>query len=137
MNDGRAAARARTPLVWGALLGGASVALGAFAAHALRPHLSPEALTWVGTAARLTGLHAVALVGVAAVSDRLEGACVRAVTLLFVAGTFLFAGSLVALALSEWAAGEPKRWLGAITPLGGVSFLLGWARLAVEAWRLR
>ena len=104
----------------GALLGFAGVALGAFGAHALKSRLPPELLTAFETGVRYQLIHALALVLVAVLPpDRVAFAGWS-----FVAGTILFSGSLYALALSQ------VRWLGAITPLGGLCFLVGWAALA-------
>jgi uncharacterized membrane protein YgdD (TMEM256/DUF423 family) len=72
--------------------------------------------------------HALALLVVGAVADRLPGGAVAAAGWLFVAGTVVFSGSLYVLALTG------QRWLGAVTPLGGVAFLAGWAVLVWAAW---
>jgi uncharacterized membrane protein YgdD (TMEM256/DUF423 family) len=76
--------------------------------------------------------HALALLAVGVLLARFSvsgSAWLTAAGWLFVAGTLLFSGSLYALALSG------TRWLGAITPLGGVAFLLGWLSLAIGIWR--
>jgi uncharacterized membrane protein YgdD (TMEM256/DUF423 family) len=119
-------------MIWTAL-GAASaflaVALGAFAAHGLRASVAPDLLAAFETGARYQLVHAVALVALGLGADRLPAGDVRAVGALFLAGMLLFSGSLYALALTG------VRMLGAITPLGGVSFLLGWAWLAFAAAR--
>ena len=117
----------RTFAVLGALSGFVAVAAGAFGAHALRARLSPDLLAVFETGARYQMYHALGLVllGVLAASGRpapVSG-------WLMLAGILLFSGSLYALALSG------VRWLGAITPLGGLAFLAGWACLAVSAAR--
>lgn len=112
-------------LVLGALSGALTVALGAFGAHALEARLEPRELEIWQTGVQYQGLHALALgwVGLQArVSGRGAGA-----GLAFLAGTLLFSGSLYGLAL-----GAPKS-VGAITPVGGAAFLLGWALLAMAA----
>lgn len=106
-----------------------SVAAGAFGAHALRARLSAELLAVFETAARYQMYHALALLGVARAVSRWPGALPQWSGWLFVAGTVLFSGSLYALALSG------VRWLGAITPLGGVAFLAGWLCLVLTARR--
>lgn len=121
----------RTFAALGALSAGLAVAAGAFGAHALKGHLSPEDLAVFETGARYQMYHALALLAVAWAASRWPGPSVTAAGWLFVAGTILFSGSLYALALSG------VRWLGAITPLGGVAFLTGWACLALGAWRGR
>ncbi|HSC58242.1 MAG TPA: DUF423 domain-containing protein [Gemmatimonadales bacterium] len=121
----------RTFAALGALSAGLAVAAGAFGAHALKGHLSAEDLAVFETGARYQMYHALALLAVAWAASRWPGPSVTAAGWLFVAGTILFSGSLYALALSG------VRWLGAITPLGGVAFLAGWACLALGAWRGR
>jgi uncharacterized membrane protein YgdD (TMEM256/DUF423 family) len=104
----------------GALSAFLSVAAGAFGAHALRAHLSSEYLAVFETAARYQMYHALGLLVAAWAVDRWPGALPQWSGWLFIAGTVLFSGSLYALSLTG------VRWLGAITPLGGVAFLLGW-----------
>ncbi len=104
-----------------------SVAAGAFGAHALRTRLSPELLAAFETGARYQMYHALGLITAAGAAARWPGAFPQWAGWLFVAGTVLFSGSLYALALSG------VRWLGAITPLGGVAFLVGWICLALAA----
>ena len=105
-----------------------AVALGAFAAHGLRARLSPELLATFETGARYQMYHALALLGAAWAYARWPGYAALAAGWLFVAGTILFSGSLYLLALTG------ERWLGAITPLGGLAFLAGWISLAAAAW---
>ena len=121
----------RVFLTLGALSALVSVAAGAFGAHALRAQLSSDLLDTFETAARYQMYHALALLAVGLWLTRSsEGSgWASAAGWLFVAGTVLFSGSLYLLALSG------VRWLGAITPLGGVAFLLGWAALAYGASR--
>lgn len=119
----------RTFAALGALSAAIAVAAGAFGAHALKGHLSPEDLSVFETAARYQMYHALALLAVAWAATRWPGGAVQAAGWLFVIGTLLFSGSLYALALSG------VRWLGAITPLGGLAFLAGWVCLALGAWR--
>jgi uncharacterized membrane protein YgdD (TMEM256/DUF423 family) len=106
----------------GGVCGFLGVALGAFGAHALRRSLSAEQLAWWTTATHHLLIHALALVGV----GLLQRAELRAgpAGWAFLAGMLLFSGTLFAMAL-----GAP-RWLGAITPLGGLGLLAGWALLA-------
>jgi uncharacterized membrane protein YgdD (TMEM256/DUF423 family) len=115
----------------GAISTGLAVALGAFAAHGLRARLSPEALQTFETGARYHMYHALALLAVAWAVTRWPGTAVTAAGWLFVAGTVLFSGSLYLLALTG------VRMLGAITPIGGFAFILGWLALAWAAWGAR
>jgi uncharacterized membrane protein YgdD (TMEM256/DUF423 family) len=104
-----------------ALLG---VAAGAFGAHGLKNSLSLEMLAIFETGVRYQMYHAFALIAVAWADTRFPGSLVTTAGWLFVVGTILFSGSLYLLSLTE------TRWLGAITPLGGVAFLAGWLCLA-------
>lgn len=112
--------------ILGALSALVSVASGAFGAHALRARLSPELLGVFETGARYQMYHALGLLGVAWAANRWPGPLVHWAGWLFVAGTVLFSGSLYLLALTG------ARWLGAVTPLGGVAFLGGWLCLALS-----
>jgi uncharacterized membrane protein YgdD (TMEM256/DUF423 family) len=106
-----------------------AVALGAFGAHSLRTKLSPEMLAIFEVGVRYQMYHALALLAVAWACTRWPGTAVNASGWLFVAGTVLFSGSLYALSLTG------IRWLGAITPVGGIAFLAGWLCLAWTAWK--
>jgi uncharacterized membrane protein YgdD (TMEM256/DUF423 family) len=118
----------RVFLALGAVSGFLAVAAGAFGAHALRSRLTPDLLAVFETGARYQMYHALALLAVAWLVGR--GGIPGAIWAgwLFVIGTCVFSGSLYALALTG------QRWLGAITPLGGVAFLAGWACLAWSAF---
>jgi uncharacterized membrane protein YgdD (TMEM256/DUF423 family) len=111
-------------LVFAAVLGFVSVALGAFAAHGLS---DPQAQGWMRTAAEYGFVHVLASLACAPLI-RAGARGARFAPALFLPGVVIFSGTLCAIAL-----GAP-RWLGAITPLGGVLFLAGWA---VLAWSLR
>ncbi len=115
----------RTFASLGALLAGIAVAAGAFGAHALRARLDAADLAIFETGARYQMYHGLALLLVAWAATRWPGPLVTAAGWLFVAGTLVFSGSLYALTLSG------IRWLGAITPIGGLCFLAGWACLAL------
>ena len=116
--------------ILGALLAALAVAAGAFGTHVLRGPLPPERLEVYETAARYHMYHALALLAVSWAVDRWPRArAPRLAGWLFVAGIVLFAGSLYVLSLSG------TRWLGAVTPFGGVAFLAGWLALAWAYWR--
>lgn len=100
------------------------VAAGAFGAHGLKATLSPEMLSAYETAVRYQMYHAFGLIVVGWAVSRSNDSKVRIAGWCFVFGTLLFSGSLYALTLSD------IRWLGAITPLGGVAFIAGWLALA-------
>lgn len=118
---------ARTFMLIAALAGFIGVALGAFGAHGLRSRLAPEMLAAFETGVRYQLYHALALLAIAALMDRLNGWLITTAAWLFVAGIVLFSGSLYLLALTG------VTMLGAITPLGGLAFLAGWACLAFAA----
>ena len=108
-----------------AVLGGLAVALGAFGAHALRASLPENLLATFETGVRYHFYHALALIGVVvAINKWPQSSLPVAAGWLFLVGIILFSGSLYLLALTG------VRWLGAITPLGGVAFIAGWACLA-------
>lgn len=115
------------------ILGAASafigVGAGAFAAHALKARLTPDLLAVFETGVRYQLVHALGLIAVAWACARWPGGPARWAGACFVAGTVLFSGSLYALALTG------VRGLGAVTPFGGVAFLLGWLLLAWSAWK--
>lgn len=113
----------------GALSAFVSVAAGAFGAHALRARLGTELLATFETGARYQMYHALALFGVAWLTTRTSAPQAVWAGWLFVLGTVVFSGSLYALSLSG------QRWLGAVTPLGGLAFLAGWICLAWAALR--
>ena len=112
----------------GALSGAAGVALGAFGAHALRSHMTPERQSVFETGVRYQLIHALALLFVGIGAGNIpNGVWLGAAGWLFVVGTILFSGSLYLLVLSD------RRWLGAITPFGGIALILGWLCLAASA----
>ncbi len=108
-----------------AAAGASAVLLGAFGAHALRDVLDARGTELWHTAVQYHFWHALALAIVVGVG---QGRAARSAIWAFALGIVLFSGSLYALAL-----GAP-RWCGAITPLGGVAFIVGWIALG---WSLR
>jgi uncharacterized membrane protein YgdD (TMEM256/DUF423 family) len=108
-----------------AINGFLSVGLGAFAAHGLRARLAPDMLAIFQTGVQYQMYHALAMFGVGLLCMHInDSAMLRASAWAFLAGIVIFSGSLYILSLSG------IRWLGAITPLGGVGFLAGWLLLA-------
>lgn len=120
---------AGTLLAVGALLAGVGVAAGAFGAHGLRGHMSPESLETFRTGANYQLLHGIAIVAVAGAMSHFDRRRLRLACWLFVVGIVLFSGSLYALSLSG------VRALGAVTPLGGVALLAGWCTVMLGARR--
>lgn len=113
----------------GAALCGFGVMLGAFGAHTLRDRLTADMLVIFETGVRYHFIHALALFVVAWAASRWPGPLVSFAGWLFVAGIVIFSGSLYVLSISG------VRWLGAITPIGGLCMIAGWALLAVAALR--
>src|SRR3954469_25695966 len=117
----------RTFLLLGSVAAFLGVTLGAFGAHGLRGRLSPEMFAVFQTGVQYHLYHALALLIVGGIMSRMDGWLIQTAGWLFVAGIVLFSGSLYVLAISGITI------LGAITPIGGVAFLLGWACLAFAA----
>ena len=114
----------------GAILGFIGVAAGAFGAHALKGRLSPELLTVFETGARYQLYHSLALLAAGLGQARCPSPLWSWAGALFGVGVLLFSGSLYLLALTG------VRWLGAITPFGGLALLAAWLLLAIAALRL-
>ena len=111
----------------GAIFAFIAVGAGAFGAHGLKTRLDANMLAVFETAVRYQMYHALALLAVAWAWTRWPGALVTASGMLFAAGIVVFSGSLYLLSLTG------MRWLGAITPLGGLALLAGWLCLAWAA----
>lgn len=130
----------KTYLLIAAISGFLAVALGAFGAHGLREKLSAEMLAVYQTGVQYHFYHALALLAVAVLlmltpqsallSSTLTSSLLKWSGNLFAVGIVIFSGSLYVLAITG------VRWLGAITPIGGVAFLAGWICLALAAWNL-
>ena len=112
----------RRILVAGALLAALGIVLGAFGTHGLRDTLGAREVGWWQTAVQYQMWQAVGLVALGALPRRLGLAAS-----MIGGGAVLFSGSLYAMALTD------ARWLGAVTPLGGLLMILGWL---LVAWRL-
>jgi uncharacterized membrane protein YgdD (TMEM256/DUF423 family) len=119
----------RTCLFIAALALAAAVALGAFGAHALKARLPPDMLDIYQTAVKYHFWHALGLFVLGLLMLQWSGApALILAAWLLLAGLILFSGSLYLLALSG------ARWLGAITPLGGVASIAAWLIVAWVAW---
>jgi len=113
--------------VAGSILAGTAVAAGAFGAHGLEGRVTPELLAAFSTGARYQIYHALGLLAISWAVTRWPEARLDLGGWLLTAGTVLFSGSLYLMAMTG------ARWLGAITPIGGLLLLAGWALLA---WRI-
>ena len=126
-----AGAAARGWIVVAALSGAISVIVGAFAAHGLdlNTEAGLKARTWLQTGSQYEMIHALAILAVVVLARgaRLNGRLALGAQCLFLAGSVLFPGALYALAFSG------PRWFGAVAPIGGTAFILGWVCLALAA----
>lgn len=121
---------ARLWFIVAAIFGGTGVALGAMAAHGLKGRLAPEMLEVFQTAVHYQQLHALALLGVAALALHQTSRWLTLSGGLFTLGILGFSGSLYLRTLADITG------LGLITPLGGLTLMLGWLMLGIAAWRL-
>ena len=112
----------------GSLLALLAVAAGAFGGHILKPRLSADLFDVFEVAARYHMYHALGLLAVAWACGQWPGTFTAVAGWAFVAGIILFSGSLYLLSISG------VRWLGAITPLGGLCFMAGWLCLVGGGW---
>ena len=106
-----------------------AVAIGAFGAHGLKSHLSEEMLQTYKTGVEYHFYHALGLLFVGVLSVSIPSVYLKWSAVLLTAGIVLFSGSLYVLAVSG------IKWLGAVTPLGGLSFIAGWILLFVAVWK--
>jgi uncharacterized membrane protein YgdD (TMEM256/DUF423 family) len=118
----------RCLMIAAALAGLTGVLAGTFAAHGLREHLPPDRLAIFHTGVQYHLVHAMAVVGVA-VAARTGLRLVMVAGWAMLTGMMIFSGSLYLLAVTG------QRWLGMVTPVGGVCFIVAWALLALAAWR--
>ncbi|MGD8342772.1 MAG: DUF423 domain-containing protein [Desulfobacterales bacterium] len=116
-------------LVFGTLSALVGVGAGAFGAHGLKGRLDPEMLSIFEVGARYQMYHAFALIAAAWLQTKWPSKLVTIGGWMFVAGTILFSGSLYMLSMTG------EKWLGMITPFGGLAFMAGWACLAWAAWK--
>ena len=116
-------------LALGSILAGLGVAAGAFGAHALKEILDPPMLQVFETATRYVMYHAFGLCIVSWAIDRYPEQRLEKSGWLFLIGILLFSGSLYVVSLAG------IRWMGAVTPIGGLAFMIGWLLLAWGVWR--
>ncbi|MFV0377684.1 MAG: DUF423 domain-containing protein [Mangrovibacterium sp.] len=115
---------ARTILFTASLALALAVIFGAFGAHALKAKISPELLQVYKTGVEYHVYHALGLLLIGVLALQMPSKKLRLAALFLFTGILLFSGSLYVLALTG------ERWIGAITPLGGLSFISGWLLLA-------
>ncbi|WP_325891849.1 DUF423 domain-containing protein [Grimontia sp. NTOU-MAR1] len=113
----------------GCVFAGIAVALGAFAAHALKAQLPAYELSIIEKGVQYQFWHALALIALG-LWNHIQPQRMLSLACGYIAvGMLCFSGSLYGLALTDW------RWLWPVTPLGGTSFLVGWFLAAVTLWR--
>ena len=106
-----------------------AVAIGAFGAHGLKPRLSEEMMQVYKTGVEYHFYHALGLLLIGILSASMQSGLLNWSALFLGLGIILFSGSLYLMAVTG------IRWLGAITPLGGISFITGWALLFIAVWK--
>ena len=118
-------------LLSAAYLGAISVALGAFGAHTLKDILSPPLLITFETAVRYQFYHVFAILATGILYKNYPNKILVFAGRLFIFGIIFFSGSLYLLTILSLNAANNFRWIGAITPLGGILFMAGWICLAI------
>ncbi|MBL7757638.1 MAG: DUF423 domain-containing protein [Chitinophagaceae bacterium] len=118
-------------LTWGALLAGLAVALGAFGAHGLKKLVPPETVATFETGVKYQMYHALALLLVGLIAERLASVWLKRAAWCFLIGILLFSGSLYLLTALKATDSVGLGGLGIITPIGGLFFIAGWISLAV------
>jgi uncharacterized membrane protein YgdD (TMEM256/DUF423 family) len=127
MTGNQNTASGRGWIAFAALSGAGSVIAGAFAAHGLDAETQAKEIGWLHTGSLYEAVHALAILAVVTLRARLSAGWARVSLWLFLIGSILFPAALYGLAL------HLPRWLGAVAPIGGSAFILGWVALAVAA----
>jgi uncharacterized membrane protein YgdD (TMEM256/DUF423 family) len=118
-------------LIVGALLSGLSVALGAFGAHGLKKIAAPETVAIYQTGVQYQMYHAIALLIVGILSERIFSSFIHYAGFFFLGGIVLFSGSLYLIVSMQTMNKEVPTAIGILTPVGGLLFILGWALLLI------
>jgi uncharacterized membrane protein YgdD (TMEM256/DUF423 family) len=118
-------------LIIAALLGAVSVALGAFAAHGLKKIATEQIITVFETGVKYQFYHVFALIAVGVLYQQFTNKFIKNAGLFFILGIILFSGSLYLHTLKEIKNIPSLSWVVFITPLGGISFIIGWILLAL------
>jgi uncharacterized membrane protein YgdD (TMEM256/DUF423 family) len=122
--------QSRTVLIIGGITGLLAIMAGTFGAHGLKEHVTAELLNTFEVGVRYQMYHALAMLACAGLMPRL-GKCAPAAIICWTLGTVVFSGSLYALAITG------QRWLGMVTPVGGVLMIVGWALLIAATMRAK
>lgn len=127
----------KTFLITAFLLGALAVTLGAFGAHGLKKIASPEQLQSFETAVRYQFYHVFALALAGIMMYYTTSNLAYWAGIMFIIGTLLFCGSLYILTYAGVSGNTSMRWIGAITPVGGLSFIAGWILLAISILKIK
>tara|TARA_B110000438_G_scaffold37734_1_gene37484 strand:- start:39 stop:407 length:369 start_codon:yes stop_codon:yes gene_type:complete len=119
----------KTWIVFGSILTGLAILLGAFGAHALKSRISPQDLAIFETGIRYHIYHSIGLILIGILGFYFPHNLIDIPAKLFLLGISIFSGSLYLLVLTN------TRWLGAITPIGGICYMIGWLLLAFNIYR--
>ncbi|MFT6849751.1 MAG: uncharacterized membrane protein YgdD (TMEM256/DUF423 family) [Sphingobacteriales bacterium] len=114
-----------------AILGALTVVIGAFGAHGLEDKLTVHQLNSFDTAVKYQFFHVFALLAVSILIKLYPQNSLNYATIFFLAGIILFSGSIYLLSCADLLGITSKKWIGPITPLGGLSFILGWIMLSL------
>ncbi len=125
----------KTYLITAAVLGAASVMLGAFGAHGLKTRMNADAFDIFETAVKYQFYHVFALLAVGIISHYIPNSFLSWSGRCFIVGIILFSGSLYLLSLFKMTGNTHMNWLGAVTPFGGLCFIAGWILLAIAVLR--
>jgi uncharacterized membrane protein YgdD (TMEM256/DUF423 family) len=122
-------------LIAATLLAGLAVILGAFGAHGLKTMVSPTQIEAFKTGVQYHFYHAIAIAVAVLISQFVENKNIKSSFSLFAVGILCFSGSLYGLTFAEAMGTEGVRWLGPVTPLGGLFFILGWLNLSLGIYK--
>lgn len=119
----------RVWLVWGALLLALAIISGAFGSHALQSRLTADQWSIYQTAVRYHLIHGLGLILIGVLGFQVSPGVVHIPATLILVGTLIFSGNLYLLVLTD------LKWLGAITPVGGLAMMGGWLLLTFNVWK--
>jgi len=112
-----------------------AVVIGVFGAHGLKPHLSATQLHTYEIGIRYQFYHAFAIIASMWLADKFSGDLTTYAAGAFTLGIVLFSGSLYLLSTRELIGLSSYKWLGPLTPIGGLCFIVGWLLLCLSIWR--
>lgn len=122
-------------VLFASISGALAVILGAMAAHALKEILSTEHIQVFETAARYQMYHSIVLLVIGFLFDKINHKLLQTAVYCFMAGILFFSGSLYFLSTTEITHFSNLRWLGPITPIGGLLFIIGWLLTGIAAYK--